>query len=121
MRTLVREAGVPIVAVSPIIAGQAVRGPAARMLEGLGMPVSVVGVASMYRDLAPILVIDETDSDLADDVAAAGATPVVAPILMRSAEDRRALARLVLSLAGGGASHSQAAVTDRAAPSGGRE
>jgi len=89
----------PIIAVSPIIAGQAVKGPAARMLESLGMPVSVVGVAKTYADLHVTLVIDETDRDLAEQVAAFGVRPVVAPILMRTPEDRRTLARLVIALA----------------------
>jgi LPPG:FO 2-phospho-L-lactate transferase len=90
--------GVPVVAVSPIIAGQAVRGPAANMLKGLGMEVSVAGVARLYADLNPILLIDESDRDLAPAVAAAGARPVVAPILMQTIEDRRILARRVLEL-----------------------
>jgi LPPG:FO 2-phospho-L-lactate transferase len=92
------KAGVPVIAVSPIIAGEAVKGPAARMLEGLGKPVSVVGVAEMYRHLSPVLLIDEADRGLADEVAAAGATPVVAPILMKTPADRRALARRVLDI-----------------------
>ena len=96
LRDLIRDLQVPVVAVSPIIAGQAVRGPAARMLEGLGLEVSVVGVARLYADLQPTLLIDESDHELAPAVAAAGARPVVAPILMQSEDDRRRLARRVL-------------------------
>lgn len=96
MRDLLRDRGVPIVAVSPIIAGAAVRGPAASMLSDLGQEASVVGVAHQYADLKPILLIDEADRELAGAVAAAGARPVVAPTLMRTIEDRRTLARIVL-------------------------
>lgn len=96
LRERIRALGVPVVVVSPIIAGQALKGPAARMLENLGQEVSVAGVARLYADLAPVLLIDESDRDLAPDVAAAGARPVVAPIIMQNMDDRRALARLVL-------------------------
>ena len=98
LRDRIRALGVPVVAVSPIIAGQAVRGPAARMLQGLGLEVSVTGVARLYADLDPVLLIDEADSHLAPEVAAAGARPVVAPIVMRTPGDRRMLARRVLEL-----------------------
>src|SRR5665213_2813615 len=79
MRTLLRERGVPIIAISPIIAGEAVKGPAAKMLSDLGQGADVMGVARQYADLRPILVIDEADRDLAPAVAEAGAHPVVAP------------------------------------------
>jgi LPPG:FO 2-phospho-L-lactate transferase len=99
MRDTLLRSQAPIIAVSPIIAGQAVKGPAARMLESLGKQVSVVGVAETYADLHATLIIDDADRDLADQVAAAGARPVIAPILMKTPEDRRALARLVIRLA----------------------
>jgi LPPG:FO 2-phospho-L-lactate transferase len=96
---MLASSGVPLIAVSPIIAGQAVKGPAARMLQSLGKDVSVVGVADVYSDLNMTLVIDEADKDLASAVADRGVKPVVAPILMTTREDRRALARVVLALA----------------------
>jgi LPPG:FO 2-phospho-L-lactate transferase len=98
LRECLLAARVPIVAVSPIIAGQAVKGPAARMLQGLGQEVSVAGVAAAYADLAPTLLIDDLDASLADAVHRAGATPIVTPILMRTPADRRALARTVLDV-----------------------
>jgi LPPG:FO 2-phospho-L-lactate transferase len=102
MRALLRDRGVPIIAVSPIIAGEAVKGPAAKMLNDLGQGADVMGVARQYVDLNPFLVIDEADRDLAGAVAEAGARPVVAQTMMRSTEDRRALARVVLDLASAG-------------------
>ena len=98
LRQQIIDRGIPVVAVSPIIAGQAVRGPAARMLESLGMDVSVIGVARLYADLHATLLIDESDRDLAPAVEAAGVRAVVAPILMTTVDDRRALARCVLEL-----------------------
>ncbi len=70
------------VAVSPIIGGAALKGPADRMLRELGEESSVVGVARRYRDLAAALVIDEIDADLATEVEAAGMRPIVMPTIM---------------------------------------
>lgn len=88
------------VAVSPIVAGTALKGPADRMLRELGHDPSVVGVARLYRDFAGTLVIDEADADLAETVAEEGMRCVVAPTIMRSAEDAAALARVALAAAG---------------------
>ena len=81
------------VAVSPIVAGAALKGPAARMLRELGEEASVVGVARRYRDVAGALVIDEADAELASAVADAGVRPVVAPTIMSSPEAAAELAR----------------------------
>jgi LPPG:FO 2-phospho-L-lactate transferase len=87
------------VAVSPIIAGTALKGPADRMLRELGHDASVVGVARLYRELAATLVIDEADRNLAPAVEDAGMRCVVAPTIMRSADDAAALARVCLDAA----------------------
>jgi LPPG:FO 2-phospho-L-lactate transferase len=108
MRELIRGAGVPLVAVSPIIAGEAVKGPAARMLRSLGQDASAVGVAALYAGMNLTLLIDEQDRALADAVAAHGLRPIVAPIFMRSPADRRQLAHVVLEAAGVAAAADQA-------------
>jgi LPPG:FO 2-phospho-L-lactate transferase len=87
------------VAVSPIVAGAALKGPADRMLRELGHDASVVGVARLYRDLAATLVIDEADAELVGAVEAAGMRCVVAPTVMRDAQDAAALARVCLDAA----------------------
>lgn len=81
------------VAVSPIVAGAALKGPADRMLRELGEESSVVGVARRYRDLVAALVIDEADAGLAAAVADAGVRPVVAPTIMSSPQAAAELAR----------------------------
>ena len=81
------------VAVSPIVAGAALKGPADRMLRELGEESSVVGVARRYREVVATLVIDEVDADLAPAVAATGVRPVVAPTIMSSPEAAAELAR----------------------------
>jgi len=85
------------VAVSPIIAGTTVKGPADRLLTELGHDASVVGVARLYAPLATRLVIDEADADLADAVTAEGIEAVVAPTMMHGPPEAAALARVVLS------------------------
>jgi LPPG:FO 2-phospho-L-lactate transferase len=84
------------VAVSPIVAGAALKGPADRLLTELGHEASVVGVARLYAPLAATLVIDEADAELAGAVEAEGMRAVVAPTVMRTAEVAAALARTVL-------------------------
>jgi LPPG:FO 2-phospho-L-lactate transferase len=87
------------VAVSPIIAGKALKGPADRLLSELGHDVSVVGVARLWAPYAATLVIDEADAGLADAVAAAGMRPVVAPTVMTGPAEAARLARTVLDAA----------------------
>jgi LPPG:FO 2-phospho-L-lactate transferase len=88
------------VAVSPIVAGAAVKGPADRLLTELGHESSVVGVARLYAPLATTLVVDEADAGLADRVEAEGLRCVVAPALMSSPELAAALAKVVLAAGG---------------------
>ena len=85
------------VAVSPIVDGAALKGPADRLLTELGHEATVVGVARLYAPLAATLVIDEADAHLADAVAAEGIRPVVTATVMRTPELAAALARTVLS------------------------
>jgi len=85
-----------VVAVSPIVAGAALKGPADRLMTELGHEASVVGVARIYAELAGTLVIDEADAELADAVEAEGVRCVVAPTIMSSPQRSAALARVVL-------------------------
>ena len=85
-----------VVAVSPIVGGAALKGPADRMLAELGMEASVVGVARQYAAIANVLVVDVVDTDLASAVEAAGMRCVVAPSIMSSIERSEALARTCL-------------------------
>jgi LPPG:FO 2-phospho-L-lactate transferase len=84
------------VAVSPIIAGAALKGPADRLLRELGHDASVVGVARLYAPLVGTLVIDEADAERFGAVEAEGLRCVVAPTVMHGPDDARALAEVVL-------------------------
>ena len=86
-----------VVAVSPIIAGAALKGPADRMLTELGHEASVVGVARLYAPLASTLVIDEADADQVAAVEREGIRAVVAPTIMTGPPEAQALAKVVLS------------------------
>jgi LPPG:FO 2-phospho-L-lactate transferase len=86
-----------VVAVSPIIGGAALKGPADRMLTELGHESSVVGVARLYRAIAGALVIDPIDTESVDLVRAAGLEPIVVPSVMSSPEIGATLARAVLA------------------------
>ena len=85
------------VAVSPIVAGAALKGPADRLLTELGHEATVVGIARLYAPLAATLVIDEADAALAASVEAEGIRCVVAPTVMSAPERAAALARIVLA------------------------
>ena len=79
---LLAERRESVVAVSPIVGGAALKGPADRMLSDLGHESSVVGVADLYRPIAATLVIDPADESLAASVEAAGMRCVVTPSVM---------------------------------------
>lgn len=96
VRAAVEAARARCVAVSPIVAGAALKGPADRMLRELGHEASVVGVARLYRDLCSVLVVDEADAGRRADVEAQGVRCVVAPTIMRGPASAAELARAVL-------------------------
>jgi len=85
-----------VVAVSPIIAGKALKGPADRMLSELGHEASATGVARLWAPLAATLVVDEQDAGLAAEVEAEGMRCVVAPSVMSGPREAANLARAVL-------------------------
>ena len=86
-----------VVAVSPIVAGSALKGPAERMLRELGHEPTVVGVARLYRDIAATLVVDDADAAEVDAVEAEGMACVVTPTVMTNVEVATDLCRTILS------------------------
>ena len=85
-----------VVAVSPIVAGAALKGPADRLMVELGSEASVVGVARLYAPWVGTLVVDVADASLAADVEAEGVRCIVAPTVMSSPERAADLARVVV-------------------------
>jgi LPPG:FO 2-phospho-L-lactate transferase len=91
-----RARGVPVVAVSGIVGGRALKGPADRMLVSLGHESSAVGVARLYADLIDTFVIDDVDADHAPAIEALGVRVVVADTIMSDDAARARVAAAVL-------------------------
>lgn len=99
VREALRRSGAPVVAISPIVGGAPVKGPAAQLLRGTGAEVSARGVAALYRDFADGFVLDERDAAQARDVAALGLEPRVVDTLMTDVPRAAQLAEAALRLA----------------------
>lgn len=84
------------VAVSPIVAGETIKGPAAKMMQTLGYENSAWQVASLYADFVGTFVLDHADEALAPRIAALGVRPVVTDTIMRGMYEKAALARTAL-------------------------
>ena len=105
LRSRLEERGVPRLAVSPIIGGKAVKGPAAKMMAELGHAVSSLTVAKKYVGLIDAMVIDREDAHLAHDIEALGLRVLTTQTLMRTPEDSRQLADETLRFAQSLAAH----------------
>jgi LPPG:FO 2-phospho-L-lactate transferase len=99
VRAAIAGAGGSRVAISPIVGGRALKGPADRMLGSLGHEVSAAGVARMYDGLIDRFVLDETDAALTPEIEALGLQPVVLQTVMRTDADRRSLAEALVQRA----------------------
>jgi len=99
MRALLKQRGVPIVAVTPIVGGKALKGSAGKMMAELGREPSARGAASEYLRLIDGFMIDRQDFALADSVRSLGIEVAVAQTVMRSPDERVALARAALEFA----------------------
>ncbi|HJW82819.1 MAG TPA: 2-phospho-L-lactate transferase CofD family protein, partial [Anaerolineae bacterium] len=90
-----------VIGVSPIIGGQAVKGPAAKMLRELGYESSALSVARHYADLLDMFVIDAVDAEQREPIEALGIRVLVTDTLMKAVEDRVRLAREAIEFAAG--------------------
>jgi len=100
VHNVLHEASGMVVAVSPIIAGAPIKGPADKLMSGLHMDVSAVGVARHYRDFLDVMVIDEQDKNLESTIEDLGIPVVVTDTIMRDSATKKALAQTVLRAAG---------------------
>lgn len=99
MKELLRRCVAPVVAVTPIIGGSALKGSAAKMMRELGRDVSARSVAMEYLGTIDGFVIDEVDAELAEGIRASGIQVTSARTIMRTVDDRIALAQTVLDFA----------------------
>jgi LPPG:FO 2-phospho-L-lactate transferase len=97
VRELLRRRRDDVVAVSPIIDGAALKGPADRLLGELGHEVSCVGVCDFYRGLVGNFIIDEADAHHADEIRFRGVDVSVTTTIMSDPENARRLAKAVLA------------------------
>lgn len=96
IREALRKTKAAVAAISPIVAGRALKGPTTRMMEGLGMEASALSVAELYRDFADFFVLDQQDKALSGRVETLGMKPVITNTVMASAVLKKELARTTL-------------------------
>lgn len=97
---VLHEASGMVVAVSPIVGGAPIKGPADKMMRGLHMEVSAVGVARRYRDFLDVMVIDQQDAHLAERIEDLGIPTHVTNTIMSDQQAKAELARQVIQAAG---------------------
>lgn len=102
IRAALQATNAPVVAVSPIVGGAAIKGPAAPLMRAQGYEVSALGVARCYQGIVDTLVIDHADAELAAPIQSLGIDVVVTDTIMRDAAAKRALAAVVLDAATSG-------------------
>jgi LPPG:FO 2-phospho-L-lactate transferase len=99
-----RNCSAPVIAVSPIVAGMAIKGPAAKMMQELNLPVSALAVAKYYSERYPGLlsgfVIDNSDASLQGEIEALGMNVTVTSTIMRSRQEKQNLAQTILHTVG---------------------
>jgi len=97
VREAIDASSAPKVAVSPIVGGSAIKGPAADMMRSMGFEVSPLGIAKYYRGIVNGIVIDNIDADLEENVRSLGLSVLVTNTIMNTVEDRQRLARELLA------------------------
>lgn len=100
VRDALKVTPAPVVAISPIVGGETIKGPADRMMRGLDMEVSPLGVATAYCDFLNAMVLDNQDAAIAPSVDALGIKTAVTDTIMRDATVKRRLAEITLEVAG---------------------
>ena len=99
VRAAIRDFNGLRIAVSPIVGGQAIKGPAAKMMGEMGIETSCVGVATQYKDLCDLFVLDDVDADRAGDIESLGMRSAVTNTMMITDDDKVRLAEYICGLA----------------------
>ncbi len=99
IREALRKTSAPVAAMSPIVGGAAVSGPAGALMSAHGLPVSIAGVARAYEDFLDLLIVDSRDGVAAEALRQTGLQVHTANTIMKNEEDRIQLAHQVLSAA----------------------
>src|SRR3954470_11271113 len=99
VRDALAQRRVPSIAVSPIIGGRALKGPAAKIMHELGATPSSLAIAEFYRGLIDALVLDDADANLVEGVSALAIQPIVTRTVMHDAAARKSLAHKIIDFA----------------------
>lgn len=98
IRRILEETGAKVAAISPIVGGVPLKGPADKLMHGLGLEVSAYSIASLYRDFLDVFVLDEVDKRLKTKIENLGVKTILTNTVMRSLADKAELARTVLKV-----------------------
>jgi len=99
IRAAIRDSAAPVIAVSPIVGGAAVKGPTAKIMAELGLEASAMSIARHYHDLLDGFILDTTDRKLAKQIESPELQVTICDTIMKSAEDKTRLARMVMEFA----------------------
>jgi len=101
LRAALRSTTAPVIAISPIVGGKAIKGPTAKLMSELGIPLSAASVARHYGDLLDGYILDDADRNDATELVTNGLAVAATNTVMRTLEDRIALAGFALDFARG--------------------
>ena len=93
IKSYIQSSSTPVIAVSPIVAGKALRGPTAKIMNEMGIPISVTSVAQHYQALIDGLIIDERDKIMASEIQSMGIEVEVTNTIMKTNADKIQLAQ----------------------------
>jgi LPPG:FO 2-phospho-L-lactate transferase len=96
LKEKINAVGKPVIVVSPIVQGNSIKGPTAKLMQELNLECSVETIASLYKDIASAIVIDNADKSAIDDIKSTGLEILSANIVMNSLQDKISLANEVL-------------------------
>jgi len=96
VRTALRETKARVVAISPIVGGRPIKGPADKLMQGLGLEVSAYSVAKLYQDFLDTFIIDQVDKAEKEHIESLGVQVIVTNTIMKTLEDKVQLAKVVL-------------------------
>ena len=97
VKEAIKKTEAKIVAISPIVGGAPIKGPADKLMRGLGIEVSAVGVAKVYKDIIDVLIIDNVDKDLKSRIEELGIKVYITNTIMRTLENKIKLAKEALN------------------------
>jgi len=97
IREALRKTGSIVVAISPIVGGKPIKGPADKLMRGVGLEVSAAQVAELYKDFLDVLIIDSIDKELKNEIDKLGVRAICTNTIMRTEDDKISLAKVAIA------------------------